>query len=67
MKTKPQKMFVIKKYVMAKDAMDAIRKEKKTPVSDIWIDDEWRKGNKDRLAEAIRFMISTNTEQDGGD
>lgn len=39
---KPQKLFVIKKYVFATNAKDAIRKEKRVPVDDVWIDEKWR-------------------------
>lgn len=44
---------------MAKDASEAIRKERNTKVDDIWVDEDWRKGTKDRLAEAIGFIIET--------
>ena len=40
---KPEKLFVVRKYVMAKDAATAIKKERSCPVDDVFIDDEWRK------------------------
>lgn len=49
-------MFVVKKYIMASSAQEALRKEKSTPADDCWIDEEWRKGNKDQLAVAIGFQ-----------
>jgi hypothetical protein len=49
------KLYIIKKYVKAKSAAQAIRKEKTVQVDDCWIDDEWRKGEKDNLAAAIGF------------
>lgn len=49
------KLFVVRKYIMAKSARDALRKEKTAPVDDLWVDDEWKKGNSPSLAEAIGF------------
>lgn len=37
------KQYIVRKYVMAKDIKDAIRKEKHAPVLDAWIDDDWKK------------------------
>lgn len=54
---KPQKMFVIRKYVMADSAKSAIRKDKTTPVDDVWIDPDWQKVN---LASAIGFGYQPN-------
>lgn len=36
------KRFIIKKYIMAKSAADAINKDKKADVEDVWVDDKWR-------------------------
>lgn len=49
------KLFIVKKYIMAKSAKDAILKDKKTPVDDVWIDEEWKKGNHKELQSAIGF------------
>ena len=54
------KMFVIRKYVKAKDALSAIKKDRKTQVHEVWIDDEWKKN---QLASAIGFEIY-NKEED---
>lgn len=37
-----EKKFVVRKYIMAKSAMDAIKKDKVSPVDDVWIDEEWK-------------------------
>ncbi len=42
---KNKKLFIVRKYVMAKDAKDAIRVEKSLPVDDVWVDDDWKKNN----------------------
>ena len=38
------KLFVVRKYVVAKDALDAIKKEKKQAVDDVWIDEDYKRG-----------------------
>lgn len=58
MATKPKlKLFVLKKYIWATSAAHAIRKERHTVPDDVWVDEEWRKGNKDNLADAIGFAL----------
>jgi hypothetical protein len=53
---KNQKLFIVKKFIMASSAIEAIRKEKKIPVDDVWVDDDWKKGNSEKLANAIGFQ-----------
>jgi len=48
------KLFVIRKYIFAKSAIQAIRKDKTTPVDDCWIDEEFKKTNPG--ASAIGFI-----------
>ncbi len=50
------KMLIVRKYIMASSVEEALRKEKKTKVHEIYIDDEWRKNNKDNLAIAVGFI-----------
>lgn len=49
------KLFCIKKYVMAPNAKIAIKREKQVEVDDLWIDDEWRRNNDDKLERVIGF------------
>lgn len=51
------KRFVIRKYIMAKSALDAIRKDKQTPVDDCWIDNDW-------LLENNKREIGFNAEKE---
>jgi hypothetical protein len=53
MKT-PPKIFVIRKYITAHSAAEAIRKDKSTPVDDVWIDDDYKKN---MLPAALGFQI----------
>lgn len=61
MKKKPDMMFVVRKYVKAQSVSQAIQKERKTEVHDIWVDDEWKKTE---LPSAIGFHDVTNDEID---
>lgn len=38
-----EKLFIVRKYIIAKDAQQAIRKDKITPVSDVWVDEDFKK------------------------
>lgn len=45
-KTKnPNKRFIVRKYIMAQSASDAIKKDKLAPVFDVFIDDDFKKDN----------------------
>lgn len=50
-----EKMFVVRKYIKATCAAQAIKKERKAPVDDVWVDEEWKKGQSEKLADAIGF------------
>lgn len=43
---KQKKQFIVRKYVIANSAIDAIKKEKEVPVHDIWVDDNYRPESK---------------------
>jgi hypothetical protein len=57
MKKDNRKLFIVKKYIMATSASDAIRKEKTTRPDDVWVDEDWKKGQMNQLASAIGFEI----------
>lgn len=52
---KPYKLFVVRKYIRAKNVAEAIRKERKQPPDDVYVDDAWKANNAGELAEAIGF------------
>jgi hypothetical protein len=60
MKEKP-KMYIVRKYTKATSAAQAIRKDKSTPVHDVWVDDSWKT---DHLASAIGFDDRNIAEDD---
>lgn len=53
-KTK-EKLYIVRKYVMAKSAMHAIKKERKMIPDDVWVSDDWLKENKSELTSAVGF------------
>lgn len=46
-----QKLYIVRKYVMAGCVTDAIKNEKGTAVHDVWIDDDWAKAVKQKPDE----------------
>lgn len=57
---KAKKLFVVKKYIMANSAQQAIRLDKKTPPDDVWVDETWKNNN---LSSAIGFSHYENEEE----
>lgn len=62
MKKDNRKLFIVKKYIMATSASDAIKKDKITAPQDVWIDEDWSKGQKNQLASAIGFEIGDDQD-----
>jgi len=54
MKPPKKDRYIIRKYVMARSAQEAIRLDKITKPADVWIDDEW-KNKHETLASAVGF------------
>ena len=62
MKKDIKKRYVVRKYIMAKSAQEAIRKDRTHKPDDVWIDDEWKKENPNKLESCIGFQ--TNSGRD---
>lgn len=60
----PYKMFIIKKYVRARSASEAIKLDRTIKPDDVWIDEDWRRNQSDRLADAIGFHYESPPEDD---
>ena len=56
------KLFVVRKYIWAKSAKDAIKKEKNHPVEDVWVDDKWKE-NSSNPKDAVGFYIDNSEEE----
>lgn len=50
-----KKLFLIRKYVWAETAQQAIKKEKTSPVDDCWIDDEWKRNSHEADKNSMGF------------
>lgn len=59
MSKKQKKRFVVRKYIMARNAKEAIEKDSKTQVDDVWVDEKWMDENKKHFSDAIGFTIET--------
>lgn len=58
-----KKLYVVRKYVMAKSAKDAIRRERRHTPDDVWLDDEFRKMGAQDRSSAIGFMASSYEDE----
>jgi len=56
------KRFIVRKYIMAKSAKEAIKKDKTTMPDDVWVDDEWKKENPNQLVSAIGFLTTSDRD-----
>lgn len=61
---KQKKLFVVRKFISAFSAKHAISLDRKTPVDDVWVDDEWKKRNINNLEPAIGFLTETEDDED---
>lgn len=43
MNKQPKKIYIVRKYILAKDAKEALRLDKVTPVDDVWAEDATHK------------------------
>lgn len=60
MNKEKNKLYIVRTYVMAKNARQALSKAKKTNEHECWVDDDWAKGNRETLANAVGFTIERN-------
>jgi hypothetical protein len=49
------KMYVIRKFIKANSAAQALRLEKKLPADECYISDDWKEGKNQNLADAMGF------------
>ena len=40
-----KKRFVVRKYIMADSAAEALKKDLKVRADDVWIDEDWKRDN----------------------
>ena len=54
-----QKRFIVRKYIMAKSASEALRKERKYRPDDVYVDDAWLNAHGKDLSSAIGFTTDS--------
>ena len=56
-KEKVLKKFIVRKYIMASSVSEALKLERRAKPDDVFVDDEWRKNNEDKVASEMGFSI----------
>lgn len=41
-KKEVERLYIIRKYILASSAKDAISKDKNKDVDDVWVDEDWK-------------------------
>ena len=54
---KLKKMFVIRKYILAHSAHDALKVERRYKPDEVYIDLDWQKANPDTLESCMGFHV----------
>lgn len=54
--------YIVKKFVMARSASEAIKNERNVPVHDVFVDGEWAEGRGKQLTDAIGFQQENEDE-----
>lgn len=54
---KKDKLFVVRKYIMAKSASEALKKERKFKPDDCFVHEQWQNTNVNQLESVIGFKI----------
>ena len=49
------KRYIVRKYIMGRSIRDALKKDKITFPDDIWVDEDWKKENPNRLESQMGF------------
>ncbi len=46
-----KKLFVIQKFIVASSILEALKIEKKVKPDECWLDEDWKKAHKPKIAE----------------
>jgi hypothetical protein len=49
------KLFIVRSYIKAKNAPDALRKFRKQEPDDVYVSDDWKEGKNNTLSYAVGF------------
>ena len=58
------KLFIVRTYIMARNAPDALRKFRKQEPDDVYVSDDWKEGKNKELSTAIGFDNGMTDEDD---
>ena len=58
------KLFIVRSYIKAKNAPDALRKFRKQEPDDVYVSDDWKVGKNNELASAMGFEIYPQEDED---
>lgn len=58
MKKPQQKRFIVRKYVMAYSAMEALKKENRYKADDVWLDEDYMKTISTSNGSTAGFQIN---------
>ena len=50
------KQYIVRKYIMAKSAKEAIKLDNKSEVDDCWVDEDWKAGQYEKPQD-VGFKI----------
>ena len=56
-------MFVVRKYILASSASEALKRERKHRPDEVFLDDDWKKEKGNKLESAIGFNSEPNYEE----
>lgn len=59
-----QKRYVIRKYIMASSASEALKKERKYKADDVWLDEKWTEQQSRDNAPAIGFSVERGNDNE---
>lgn len=67
MKNSPKnqnKRFIVRKYIMAKSASEALKLERRHRPDDVWVDEDWKKEAGNQLSSCIGFSAEKEYYED---
>jgi hypothetical protein len=57
-----EKRFIVRKYIMAKTAHEALKKERRYRPDDVWVDEDWKRDHNKDLSSAIGFTTDSSRD-----
>lgn len=58
-----KKMYCIRKYVAAEDLLEAMQKDRKTPIHDCFIDDGWMRNHVPNMNRALGLPVQIEEDE----